>query len=88
MIISSIYLWNLGRLEYKKCNSGKEEINKFMLENKIINVYDMDFINRLCALQYVEDVEKLYQASLLSHSLFTCFSDFTTTLWWTHTHSS
>ena len=88
MIISSIYLWNLGRLEYKKCNSGKEEINKFMLENKIINVYDMDFINRLCALQYVENVEKLYQASLLSHSLFTCFNDFTTTLWWTHTHSS
>ena len=88
MIISSIYLWNLGRLEYKKGNSGKEEINKFMLENKIINVYDMDFINRLCALQYVENVEKLYQASLLSHNLFTCFSDFTTTLWWTPTHSS
>ena len=41
--------------------SFEEEINKFIIETKIINVYDMDYIDRLGALQYVENVENVFK---------------------------
>ena len=31
--------WNLNRLACKKCNSAKEEINKFVKETENINVW-------------------------------------------------
>ena len=37
---------------------------------------------------FVENVKKLYHASLLTHDLFSCFHDFTTTLRLTPIHNS
>ena len=39
LITSLMCSWNLNRLACKKCNSAKEEINKFMKETENINVW-------------------------------------------------